>query len=208
MSINLFGCKFKISFFFVAFFTSAIFIDKSGGIAWGIVSTAIHELGHILVMIQQGSKPKKIKFSMFDINIVDYESETRNYKNEIFLMLAGPLANFLFAVIFYIAYAYSYNSSLLLPLYENFILGFFNLLPIVSLDGGKILFIILANKMDEHKAVKILDIISFIFILLIAMIGFYILLESKYNFSLLFVSCYLMAILLLKENKIIFFQEM
>lgn len=85
---------------------------------------------------------------------------------------------------------------------ENLILGFFNILPIESLDGGQILYIFLSNKMQNDKAIVFLEVISFIILLPLAVIGFYMLLKSKYNFSLLLISCYLISVIIIKKGHI------
>ena len=83
----------------------------------------------------------------------------------------------------------------------NFTLGLFNILPIDSLDGGQALFILLSMKFSPFTSMKILDIISFMILIPVAVMGFLVLLQSKYNFTLLLTALYLIAIILLKNRK-------
>ena len=86
---------------------------------------------------------------------------------------------------------------------SNLSVGMFNLLPVLSLDGGQLIFIILRQRVGADKAEKIVDIITFITIFPLAVLGFIVLFESKYNFSLLFVCVYLIVSLLTRGNRYI-----
>ena len=74
-------------------------------------------------------------------------------------------------------------------------------MPIESLDGGNALYLLLLRHMRHEYVIKAIEVLSFIVLLPLAAAGFFILLQSKYNFTLLFTSCYLMGIILLKNTK-------
>lgn len=202
MTFRVFGIKVKVSFLFVALVTTFMVIDSSKYMLLGLSSALIHEMGHIIAMILVGSKPAKIEFNLFDIDIKDNNRNNRNYKNDVFTLLGGSIANFLTALFLWILYYIFKDQSILMLISENLILGFFNILPIESLDGGQILYIFLSNKMQNDKAIVFLEVISFIILLPLAVIGFYMLLKSKYNFSLLLISCYLISAILIKKGHI------
>lgn len=202
MTFRVFGIKVKVSFLFVALVTTFMVIDSSKYMLLGLSSALIHEMGHIITMILVGSKPAKVEFNLFDIDIKDNNRNNRNYKNDVFTLLGGSIANFLTALFLWILYYIFKDQSILMLISENLILGFFNILPIESLDGGQILYIFLSNKMQNDKAIVFLDVISFIILLPLAVIGFYMLLKSKYNFSLLLISCYLISVILIKKGHI------
>ena len=84
--------------------------------------------------------------------------------------------------------------------YENLFIGLINLLPIMPLDGGQILFVILSKRVCGETCERVTQIVSFLTLLPLALVGFIILLESKYNFSLLFLCFYLMTYLLFKND--------
>ena len=75
-----------------------------------------------------------------------------------------------------------------------------NLLPVEPLDGGQALFCLLAPHMEEPKATRAVLVVSVVTILPLAAAGFYVLLHSGYNFTLLAVSVYLVLLLLLKKK--------
>ncbi len=200
MIFKLFGIKIRISFLFIALISTFVLIESSKMMVYGLSAALIHELGHILVMIFVGSKPSEIAFGVFDVNIKDYDRNKRNYVQDIFILIGGPLANLFGVGILYLLHYVMGNQNTVLSISENLFLCVFNLLPIESLDGGQILYIFLSSKFDEHKSVVILKFVSFVILFPLAIIGFYILLKSKNNFSLLLISCYLIAVVLIKKG--------
>ena len=200
MTFNLFGIKIEINFLFFCLLTAFVIIESSKVFVWGLSSALIHELGHIIIMILVGHKPSKIAFNLFDIAIKDDKRNRRNYREDIFILLGGPIANFIMGVILWWLYIRCKNQNVMVLLTENLFLGIFNVLPIESLDGGQILYICLSSKLPQNKAIMALELISFAILLPLAILGFYILLISKYNYSLLFISCYLMGIILIKKG--------
>lgn len=200
MIFKLFGIKIRISFLFIALISTFVLIESSKMMVYGLSAALIHELGHILVMIFVGSKPSEIAFGVFDVNIKDYDRNKRNYVQDIFILIGGPLANLFGVGMLYLLHYVMGNQNTVLSISENLFLCVFNLLPIESLDGGQILYIFLSSKFDEHKSVVILKFVSFVILFPLAIIGFYILLKSKNNFSLLLISCYLIAVVLIKKG--------
>ncbi|MCH5298083.1 MAG: site-2 protease family protein [Ruminococcus sp.] len=82
----------------------------------------------------------------------------------------------------------------------NLFLGIFNMLPVLSLDGGQILHLLLSRKIEDIKAQKAVNILTFIFIFPLAVLGFILLFKTKYNFSLLAVCLYLILSLIFKRD--------
>ena len=79
-------------------------------------------------------------------------------------------------------------------------LGVFNSIPVSTLDGGQALLILLQHRMSPYRANRILDVLSLVILFPLAAAGFWVLLRSKYNFTLLAVSLYLIAVVLLKKQ--------
>ncbi len=200
--VKILDCIFTITFPFMVIITGLLLVDNNYAILQGGFAALIHELGHIFAMILRSCKPKEIQFRAFDINIIDEKESVRTYRDDIFILLAGPMFNILFSGLFYFIYSISGNKTFLFSVSENIFLAVFNMLPIESLDGGQILNSILSIKFKVKTVYLLTTAVSFIVILPIFALGFYILLRSKYNFSLLLLSCYLMSILVLKHSKV------
>lgn len=190
---------FEISFPLTAVMTASILFDSSLSVTICFISVLIHELGHIAVLHHFGCTPEKIKLTLFDVAIVDSSKQIRDFKEELAVVLAGVISNFLVGIISLIMFQTLKFGVFELLLNTNFTLAFFNILPVETLDGGQALMLILSRKNDIRKAVLISDVISFMIIIPLGIIGFIVLLRSKYNFSLLLTAVYLLAVLLMKK---------
>ena len=191
----------EISFPLVALMTAVIIFDTSMSVMICFASVIAHETGHLLAMKHFGSYPQKIKLTLFDIAIIDCKKTTRSNKAELIITLAGVTVNFILVIISYFLINIFQNPYIEMFLDTNFTLGLFNILPIDSLDGGQALFILLSMKFSPFTSMKILNIISFMILIPVAVMGFLVLLQSKYNFTLLLTALYLIAIILLKNRK-------
>jgi len=117
---------------------------------WGLIialllfsSVLVHELGHSLVAISQGIKVKSITLFLFG-GLAILEKESKRPLESLLVAIAGPLVSLIFFVILTLI-----NNNLQLPLVLrlvvqvlasiNLVLGLFNLIPGLPLDGGNIL---------------------------------------------------------------------
>ena len=198
MTFQLGKISFELSFPLVALMTAVIIFDTSMSVIICFAGVIAHEAGHLLALRYFGSYPQKIKLTLFDIAIIDRKKITLSDKAEIIITLAGVTVNFILAGI---SYFFIQNPYMEIFFNTNLTLGLFNSLPIDSLDGGQALFILLSRKFSPFTSMKILDIISFIILIPVAAMGFLVLLQSKYNFTLLLTALYLIAIILLKNTK-------
>jgi stage IV sporulation protein FB len=162
------------------------------------VLSIIHELGHIIAFILSGRRIKIIKIEPFSFDIVE-ENQNQSYKKDIVMLLSGSFMNFLISLICFLLSLFFYKNILNLISTESLSIGILNLLPISSLDGGKIMQIILEKKMELELAEKISFIISILFLIPLAVFGFFIFLRSKVNISLLALCIYLAMFLIMRE---------
>lgn len=197
---NIGKSKIQINFWFAVILSVIAVFDKSGYAWLGILTALLHELGHIIAMGIKGGFPKEIKFDIFNIDIVDDFRGIRNYKDDIFILLCGALMNFIAASVSLFIYYHVENIIFLLFFWTNLFIGIFNILPVSVLDGGQALYLFLANKFEIHKCYKIVEVFSILVLIPILLIGFLILLKSKYNFSLLFIGCYLIIMTLFNDK--------
>lgn len=201
MNFKLGKLYIELSFPLVALMTAVIIFDTSMSVIICFAGVIAHETGHLLALRHFGSYPQKIKLTLFDIAIIDRKKINRSDKAELIITLAGVTVNFILAIISYFLLTVTKNPCIEIFFNTNLTLGFFNILPVDSLDGGQALFILLSKKFSPFTSMKILDIISFIILIPVAVMGFLVLLQSKYNFTLLLTALYLIAIILLKNKK-------
>ncbi len=125
------------------------------------ISVLSHELGHSLVAYSQGINVKSITLFLFGgVAIIEKESEK---PTEAFLIaIAGPLVSLSLSILLFTLKHIIFSSqeaSLLYPLSfyvleniarMNFVLGIFNLIPGLPLDGGQIVKAIVWKLKDDY----------------------------------------------------------
>lgn len=201
MELKFKKTKIKVSFFFALGVCVISMFDRTNIILINLLSAALHECGHIAAMAALGEKPEEIHFTPFGMRIERKEINAMNFKNEAIIALAGPSTNFLLAISAVIVQKLFY-----IDLYAvaavNIALGTLNLAVCEPLDGYRAAKYILLQKTSEEKTEKILKISSLVFLFPIAVAGFYVLIKSGYNFSLLLVAGYLCAFLFARTSAI------
>ena len=167
----------EISFYFLVIIAFILTTDKTYITIYFFISILIHELGHLVAILYYKIKISKISFKIYGINIeIDHSRYLANYK-DILILSSGSLANFLVAIYF------KYNNFIILY-FINIFLGIFNLIPIESLDGGKILNIILFLLFPMKVAHNISVFISIFFIAVFSVLDFFFIIHGNLNITL------------------------
>ena len=126
----------------------------------------IHELGHILISLIFKWNIKKINIYPFGGYTVFDEAINKPFIEELLVFLGGILFQvilFLFFTLIFDKYAYTYQ---IFSSYNKTIL-IFNMIPIIPLDGSKVLNILL-NKLFPFKLSHLISIyISYTFIIIL-----------------------------------------
>ena len=197
MNFKLFNCIIKINFSFLLLLTLALYLNKKNFLLL-IISAVIHELSHIVAMLLFKIPIREINVSAFDFEIKKNIEDTNK---TFFVLIAGPICNLLIFLLFFLFRStIFFNDTFKIFFFIILFLFLLNILPIYSLDGGQILYYFLTKKLDIVKSNKILDVLSFTFSLVLIALGVYILIKSRYNYSLLFLGLYLMFTIILKNN--------
>ena len=189
-----------ISFTLICLFAISIISGIAQEFILCFLAVIIHESGHIIQMYKFGYYPEKIEISLFEISISDNYRHKRGNKQNFLIILFGPVANLICFIFFFLLYLLG-NSFFSGVALANLSVCIFNMLPVMSLDGGQLMYIILCKRFDDRLAEKIVDITTFIFLFPLTAIGFIILFNSKYNFSLLFVCVYIVLSLVCRNNR-------
>ncbi len=188
MSIRLGNTRVFIGYEVAAAITAALILDRENCVICCIAAAGLHELGHLLMMRYYGVRTRAISLRLFDVLIeADRPPDDRA---DLGITLGGAVANLFFAAV-----SAAFSRSLMIA---NLALGIFNLLPVMSLDGGHLLFLLLSRRFLPKTCTIILKITTFLLLIPLMTAGFAILFRSGYNYSLLAVSLYLLAVFIFK----------
>ena len=189
MKLRLGKTDFFLGYGTVAAVTAVLLTDRENRVICCILAAFLHECGHLLMMRLTHTEVRAVKLRLFDVLIESGDS--RSVSADVLITLAGPAMNLLCFALFI-----PWSEKLALP---HLALGVFNLLPVISLDGGHLLEIFLQKKYNSVICARILRVITFITILPLMTAGILLLLNSGYNYSLLAISLYLTAVLFIKK---------
>lgn len=179
-----------------------------------IIYAVIHELGHLFWGLILKLKPEAFSITPFGLQI-SFKAEPNLYNTKIkngtklclkrmSLALAGPLTNFIIALILIILNNIElYKNSIFfgeVAIYANILIGIFNLIPIYPLDGGRILKEIISIRSGIKKSYYYINKISNITMICLMFISS-ILLLYIHNIAILIILVYL-GYLVIKQNKI------
>ena len=142
------GLLFKAKFFFSIFISAGFYIwygtvqyGLIGGIYFGIgliVLLFVHEMGHVLEAKRQGLPVSAPFFIPFLGAMILLKQMPQDAWNEAKVAIAGPLVGSAGAAAFWIAGEATDSHRLKALAFLGFFLNLFNLLPVVPLDGGRI----------------------------------------------------------------------
>ncbi len=152
--------------------------------------TAIHEIAHIFVAKKCGVEVKCVEVLPFGITMRVSDNVIKDTSHEAKIALAGPVANFLTAYFVYGFYMGVYREYIIVA---SVLMGMFNLLPALPLDGGRIMRSILVKKTGCIRATSISVAVTKVVAFIIFAFGLYALYVTGFNFSFLLIGCFLGA---------------
>lgn len=150
----------------------------------------IHELGHLLVALLFQMGVSYIGILPFGIAIRLKNEHRRPNPQRILVAGAGPVASFLGAGLVLLCKKWLPSESFFFLFWGNFSLGLFNLLPILTFDGGRILFYLLSDAFGSIIGYHRVVLLSRISVCLLGVLGGAVLYTTHWNPSLLMIACF------------------
>ena len=183
--------KFKVH---PLFFIFGIYFALMGKVFYFLVyvlTAVLHEFGHYLASEKLGYKLNVITLLPFGA-VITGDLDGLTYKDECFISICGPLANFITAIIFvalwwFVPDAYAYTDVVVVA---NFSVAIVNLLPAYPLDGGRFLYATLRLFL-KRKTAKIIVVVIGIGLSLLLFTLFIISIFNEINLTLLFFSLFI-----------------
>ena len=125
-------------------------LDEGVGLLlWGLLACAAHELGHVAAALALGGRAERLSLTVVGAELSFSYRAPLTYGQDSLVALAGPAANLLLGGLFFAL-------DRQLPAVLSLGIGAFNLLPILPLDGGRVLYGLLAEKLDQDWANRLL----------------------------------------------------
>ena len=181
--MNLFKIKIKnttygvsFSFFFVIALMTICSATQTEKLLMTLVSCALHELGHLVLMTAFGSSPQEIVVYGGGIRITPDNKQLSKY-HELAVLFAGPVVNFVLCLLTYLTNGGGFFCQV------NFLLGALNLMPFRYFDGGRILALLANGKVCEFFRV--------VFILLSAVAMIHMILHGTVSISFVATFCFI-----------------
>lgn len=193
-SFRLGRCRTEVGFscfLFVAF--ACLFMGEHTPAL--LLAMSLHEGGHLLAMAAFGAAPRQITLSALGCRMVLPESASLTGRQGAVTSLAGPGINLLLFLFCLLIRRPGTPFAL-----ACLTLGLLHLLPVEPLDGGLALHSLLETRFSPLQANRLCRWISAVFLLPFWVLGFLILLRTRYNYTLLALAMYLMLYLLLGRD--------
>lgn len=118
-----------------------------------VLAAAAHEGGHIVASRMMKGRVEQLTLSMVGAELTFEYPIVLSYGRENLVLLSGAAANLLIGGIFFACGFYQVTFVMV-------VLGTFNLLPVIPLDGGRILSNFLSIYFEPDRAIKVVTLIS------------------------------------------------
>ena len=182
----------RVSPLFFALLAWLLLYERETIAAGCLAASLIHECGHLSVMLMLGVYPEELTVGAFGMRITRREDTHCTFLRDLCIAAGGPLINLLCAAVFFLL-----GARLTAAL--HLVTAALNLLPVAALDGGQMLLFWLYRRKSREAAQHIVHICSLLTVFPLGVLGFFVLLRSGCNVSLLAVDVYLLLLLVLKK---------
>jgi len=159
----------------------------------------LHEAGHMLAAKILGYNTQGIRIEPFGV-CLKLEGEQINCLHEVIICAFGPIVNIILIILGTI-FVYIGVKVPEVFFVSNFYMLFINLLPILPLDGGRILKSVLCAEIGDLLSKKIVKGISVICVAIMLVCGVVFFVRSEFNISLFVAALFLLDNITLQENK-------
>lgn len=139
---------------FLLLLGALFWLDEGIGLLpWGLLACVLHELGHVAMASILGGRVEALSLTAVGAELRIAYGAPLSYGLESLVALAGPAANLLAGGL---ALWLGWEPAAALCL----AVGAFNLLPILPLDGGRVVYGLLANWLDPDWAERLMTALS------------------------------------------------
>ena len=142
-----------------------------------LIAVCVHELGHLLAIYMLGLRVTGLHLELSGLRI-DYAGISSTAKN-VLTAFAGPMAGILYFMTGLFVAEKTGNFVLMFSAKLSIVYSCFNLLPMLPLDGGRILTAIAESLLGGDEAGKLSSVVSTIFGLAFLILGLFCMLQGE-----------------------------
>ncbi len=193
--------KFKIGsvsvFVSFTFFAAALFFTVVGRgelLAVTYLCALLHEAGHMAAILLFGGRLQEIRLTLAGAEIRRREPSGLSRGREALVCLAGPAVNLALALGSLFACGDGRFSQV------NFLLCGFNALPFYSLDGGRVIEVLLAARFSRRTVCIVGDVLSLAAIALLGAVSVAVFVREGRASPFWIVTVYLLSVFLMKKR--------
>lgn len=194
-SFTLGACQVRLGFSCFALLAFCCLFLGAGSSAFFLAAALLHELAHVAILFVLRAPPALVQLTALGCRMVPNRERTLSYGQAALVSWAGPGVNLLCAGGMLAAGETAHPFF-----FASLGLGLLHSLPIEPLDGGLALRSLLSLRLGPRRAGRFATGVSLLFLFPMAVLGFLILLRTRYIFTLLAMSLYLMLYLLLGKD--------
>lgn len=144
-------------------------------------------------------RPKVFTINPLGVSVEFYGYQDRKKSKKIVTYLAGPLLNLGMAILFlFLPIPEDWKMKIV---YTNLLLSIFNLIPIMPLDGGKILKELLLKKIGNKEATVFMNQLTQAILVIITILYSIVILKVK-NFAIFLLIVYLWYLKYWEDKKV------
>ncbi len=148
----------------------------------------LHELMHMASALLLGAKLSQIVITPVGQKAVIRDMERLSSFKRFLILILGPLSNITLGLV--LVTFFQEDSTSLAAAQINFCIGFFNLLPVFPLDGGRISLVLLENRFGTLHTASFLVKLSRLFGFCMIFLGMVQAVLYPFNISLLIIGIY------------------
>lgn len=167
-----------------------LLFDRSGIAAMSLLAATLHEVGHLVAARFMHIPISAMRFDLLGARI-DVKGRILSYGEEWLLCMAGPLSSLVFSLIG--SFFWSHTKLAIAFSCASLLLGFLNLLPIQTFDGGRMLECALLSFTTPQKTGSILRGCTFLFLWLLWAFSAYLMIKIADGITLFFFTLTLLA---------------
>ncbi|MCL2499420.1 MAG: site-2 protease family protein [Defluviitaleaceae bacterium] len=158
-----------------------------------LFSLYLHEWAHVFVARGYGAKVERIRLSVFGMFARVRRMDNLHPRQRSFVYFSGPLANIMVAAWAYTVHHLSYVGVIWLfdLALINAVIAIFNLLPLLPLDGGRLVQHFLGNRFGILPANRFMLRFGRVFSVVLAVLGIIQIILFSYNITLLCAAIFL-----------------